>query len=524
MIARRRTVTRRALLAGSAAAVAAVRVKRARAFVGSPFTLGVASGNPGQDSVILWTRLAPEPLAPDPNRPGGMPPNPVAVRWEVALDDRLTRIVRHGEAVATPETAHALRIECAGLEPGHDYWYRFTAAGEASSIGRTRTAPARGAALDRLRFGFCSCANYEVGYFAAYRHLAEEHPDLVLFLGDYIYEYVSQSPQKVRAHSDGVEANDLRTYRNRYAQYRTDPDLQQLHAAAPCLMTWSDHEVQNDYADRWSQTFDDPQAFLARRAAAYRAYWEHMPLPPAAVPRGPNMPLYGRFDFGALASFFVLDARQYRSRLACDQAPKGGGKQITDAGCPEWLEPNRSNLGIAQETWLYDQFHGVPAKWNILAQEQLMAELKERLDNGEIAHWSEDWNGFPAARTRVLTQIRDTGRANPVVIGGDIHSFWANDLNVDFDDPQAPIVASEFIGSSITSAGPPYDRFVAWLADNPHVRFFDSRKRGYVSVDLQPQRMEVTFRAISDPADPGAEVTTLQRFVVADGKPGPIAV
>src|SRR5215475_11395401 len=246
----RRIVTRRALLAGSAAALAATRIGRVRAFTGNPFTLGVASGNPGPDSMILWTRLAPQPLSPDPDRPGGMPPDPVAIRWEVALDEGLTQIVWHGEATAMPEYAHAVHIESAGLEPGRDYWYRFIAGGEASPIGRTRTAPARSAALDQLRFGFCSCANYEIGYFAAYRHLAEEHPDLVVFLGDYIYEYVSQSPQKVRTHSDGVETTDLRTYRNRYAQYRTDPDLQKLHAAAPCLMTWSDHEVQNDYADR----------------------------------------------------------------------------------------------------------------------------------------------------------------------------------------------------------------------------------------------------------------------------------
>jgi alkaline phosphatase D len=523
MIARR-TVTRRALLAGSAVAVAAARIRGVPAFAGNSFTLGVASGNPGSDSVILWTRLAPEPLSPDPDRPGGMPPEPVAIRWEVALDDRLSQIVRNGEATAAPEHAHAVHVECAGLEPGRDYWYRFIAGGEASAIGRTRTAPARGAVLDQLRFGFCSCSNYELGYFAAYRYLAEEHPDLVVFLGDYIYEYFSQSPTKVRAHSDGVEATDLRTYRNRYAQYRTDPDLQKLHAGAPCLMTWSDHEVQNDYADRWSQNFDDPQAFLMRRAAAYRAYWEHMPLPLAAMPKGPDMHLYGRCDFGALASFFILDARQYRSRLACDQPPRGGGKQITDAGCRERLEPSRSNLGVAQETWLYDQFRAAPAKWNIVTQEQLMAEFKERLDNGEFAHWSEDWNGFPATRTRLLTGMRDTGLVNPVVIGGDIHSFWANDLKVDFDDPQAPIVASEFVGTSITSPGPPYDRFAAWLADNPHVRFFDSRQRGYVSVDLRPQRMEVAYRAISNPADPSAELTTLRCFVVADGKPGPVIV
>src|SRR4029077_9087470 len=166
--------------------------------------------------------------------------------------------------------------------------------------------------------------------------------------------------------------------------------------------------------------------FRGRGAAPYRAQWKHLPLPLAAMPQGQDMHLYGRFDFGALASFFVLDARQYRSRLACDQPPKGGGKQITDAGCPERLDPSRSNLGLAQETWLYDQFRTASPKWNIITQEQLMAEFKERLDNGEFAHWSEDWNGFPATRTRLLTQMRDTRLANPVVIGGGTLSFREN--------------------------------------------------------------------------------------------------
>ena len=214
----------------------------------------------------------------------------------------------------------------------------------------------RGARLDRLRFGFASCANYELGYFSAYRHLAAENPDLVLFLGDYIYEYVSKLPGKVREHSDGVEATDLRTYRNRHAQYKTDPDLQALHAAAPCLATWDDHEVQNDYADDRSQNFDDPLVFLKRRAAAYQAFWEHMPLPAWARPRGPDMTIFGRADFGDLATFLVVDGRQYRSRLACDRPPRGGGKQLADAACPERLDPRRSYLGKAQEAWLYREF------------------------------------------------------------------------------------------------------------------------------------------------------------------------
>jgi alkaline phosphatase D len=449
-----------------------------------------------------------------------MPGSPAPVRWEIAEDEGMSRIVQSGTVEALPEFAHAVHVEVTGLSPNRPYWYRFIAAGETSPTGRTRTAPANGAPLDRLRFAFASCANYELGWFSGYRHLAAENPDLVLFLGDYIYEFVSQLPGKVRQHSDGAAATDLRTYRNRYAQYRTDPDLQAVHAAAPCIATWDDHEVQNDYADRWSQTFDDPEVFLARRAAAYRAFWEHMPLPLSAMPNGPDAALYGRWNFGGLATFFVLDGRQYRSRLACDTPPKGGGKQVTDEACPERLEPNRSYLGVVQEKWLYEQFRAPASRWNIIAQGQLMADLQERLDNGAIAHWTEDWNGYPAARQRLLEQIRDSRLPNPVVIGGDIHSFWANDLKADFSDPNAPIVASEFVGSSITSPGPPYAKFAEWAGENPHIRFFDSRKRGYVSVDMRPERMEVAFRAISDVADPHSTVSTLASFAVLDGKPG----
>jgi alkaline phosphatase D len=517
----RHSVTRRSLLIGSAASFLAGGASPARALAGYPFTLGVASGSPTQNGVVLWTRLAPAPLSPDPQLPGGMPPIAVPVRWEIAGDPAMRRVVRRGIVDADPEFAHSLHVELGGLEPARDYWYRFIAGGEASPTGRTRTAPSRGAALARLRFGFVSCANYELGHFSAYRHLAAEMPDLVLFLGDYIYEYVSQSPRKVRAHSDGVETRDLRTYRNRHAQYKTDPDLQALHAAAPCLATWDDHEVQNDYADYWSQHFADPAAFLARRAAAYRAYWEHMPLPLASQPRGPDATIYGRFDFGDLASFLVLDGRQYRSRLACDGPPKGGAKQLIDATCPGRLDARRSYLGLAQEAWLYRQFRTAPARWNVLAQGQLMAELKERLGSSEISHWSEDWNGFPAARQRLLTQVGDSRLRNPVVIGGDIHSFWANDLKLDFDDPAAPAIASEFVGTSVTSNGPPYEKFTAWLPDNPHVKFFDSRKRGYVSAELRPARLEVAFRTVDDVRNPGSAAATLARFVVEDGKPGP---
>ncbi|HEX2150704.1 MAG TPA: alkaline phosphatase D family protein, partial [Stellaceae bacterium] len=221
------------------------------------------------------------------------------------------------------------------------------------------------------------------------------------------------------------------------------------------------------------------------------------------------------------ATFLVLDGRQYRSPLACDMPPRGGAKQVVDAECKERLDPRRSYLGKGQEAWLYREFQRAPARWNILAMQQLMAEFKERLPSGEISYWSEDWNGYPAARTRLLRQVAETRLANPVVLGGDIHSFWANDLKLDFDDPEAAVIASEFITSSVTSDGPSHKKFTAWAADNPHVRFFDSRKRGYAIAELHPERLEVAFRAVANVRDPETGVSTLRRFAVENGRPGP---
>jgi alkaline phosphatase D len=485
-----------------------------------PFSLGVASGDPTPDGFVLWTRLAPEPLSSDPATPGGMRGAAVPVAYEIASDPAMRNVVRRGTAIAEPDFAWSVHGEITGLASGRPYWYRFASGSAQSPIGRTMTAPAAGASLSRLKFGFVSCSNYELGYFSAYRHLADEEPDLAIFLGDYIYEYLSH--RGVRQHSDGVEAHDLFTYRNRYAQYRTDPDLQRLHAQVPALMTWDDHEVQNDYADQWSSTFEDPAAFLERRAAAYRAFYEHMPLRPSrSQPAGPHMRVYDRFAFGDLVEFSMLDGRQYRWREACYSPPKkGGGHQETIVGCPELLDPRRSFLGVAQEQWLYDGLARSSARWNVIAQDQLMAELRERDGDGNIAYWTEDWNGYPEARTRLLTHIRDSKVRNPVVIGGDIHSFWANDLKLDNDNPKAPIIASEFVGTSITSLGPPYDIFASWLPQNPHVHFFESRRRGYVSVDLAPKRMNVAMRFVSDVTDPKATLSTLKSFVVENGRPG----
>lgn len=524
--------TRRRLIAGAAstslaliAAPALLRSAGAQSWrAGNPFSLGVASGAPRPDGFVLWTRLAPEPLSNDPEKPAGMSGGDVAVGYEIAADEAMRNIVQRGDATAEQVHAYSVHLDVAGLKPGRSYWYRFTSGDAVSAVGRAVTLPEPGAALDRIRFGYVSCSNYEHGYFSAYRHLMEDHPEFVLFLGDYIYETIEKNRPIVRRHSDGIEAATLPAYRNRYTQYRLDPNLQNLHAEVPSLVTWDDHEVQNDYADQWSEYFDDPARFLLRRAAAYQAFYEHMPVRPAlSHPNGPVMRVYDRFTFGNLIEISLLDGRQYRSREACYRPPnKGGGHFETDKSCPERLAGNRSMLGFAQEAWLFAALAHSKVQWNLIAQDVLMAQLRKKQDDGD-AFWTDDWNGYPACRTRLLQHIRDSKVSNPVVASGDIHSFFANDLRINFDDPASPAVATEFVGTSVSSYGPPYDPIAERLPDNPHVHFFESRRRGYVCVDLERAKMQVRMRVVSDAHDPNADISTLKTFVVEDGHPGVVA-
>jgi alkaline phosphatase D len=328
----------------------------------------------------------------------------------------------------------------------------------------------------------------------------------------------------VRRHSDGIEAATLPTYRNRYAQYRLDPDLQRLHAEAPALVTWDDHEVQNDYADKWSEHFDDPELFLLRRAAAYRAFYEHMPVRPIlSRPEGPGMRIYDRFTFGDLIEISMIDGRQYRSREACYAPPNKGGMHLeTDASCPERREAGRTMMGFGQEAWLFSALAHSKAQWNLIAQDVLMAQVRVK-QNNDYGFSTDDWDGYPANRARLLKCIHETQVSNPVVVGGDIHSFFANDLKLDFDDPASPIVATEFVGTSISSYGPPYDVIAQTLPDNPHVHFFESRQRGYVCVDLERAHMQARMRIVSDVKDPKTDISTLRTFAVEGGRPGVVA-
>ncbi|RPI46859.1 MAG: alkaline phosphatase [Betaproteobacteria bacterium] len=477
----------------------------------NPFTLGVASGCPRPDGVVLWTRLAPEPL-----NGGGMPPENVTVRWELAHDERFRNIARQGEALATPEFAHSVHVELRGLASDRTYWYRFIAGDGASSPGRTRTAPAPSAEPRQLRFAYASCQQYEQGYYGAYRHMAAEAVDLVVFLGDYIYES-SWGQKHVRKHS-GPEPTTLAGYRDRHAQYKTDPDLQHMHALVPWIVTWDDHEVSNDYADMQSQYLEAD--FVRRRAAAYRAYYEHMPLERSMLPRGPGMRIHDRFEFGRLALFHVLDDRQYRHAQVCPNPKFGGGSTLVrDATCPERSDPARSILGSAQEQWLYAGLERSRARWNILAQQSLMAQL-DRTPGEGVSHWTDSWDGYPAARQRLLDCFAQRKPSNPIVIGGDVHSHWVCDLKQDFDRPESRTLATEFCGTSISSQAWAQARNLELLPDNPHVKFASSERRGYVLVELSARECKVALRGIDNEKDPQTGIATQARFVVEDGHAG----
>jgi len=505
-------LSRRAFLTRAAAIAAALPLSPALArarFADDPFTLGIASGYPQPDGAVLWTRLAPRPL-----EGGGMPARPVEVSWEVASDEGFRTIVRRGTALAEPQFAHSVHAEAAGLEPARWYWYRFHAGRAVSPVGRTRTAPAAGAAVERLRFGVACCQQYEQGYYAAYRHMAADELDFVVHLGDYIYES-SWGRNLVRSHEAG-EPITLSEYRDRYARYKSDTDLQSAHAAFPWLVTWDDHEVDNDYAGSHSQHRDPPALFLKRRAAAYQAYYEHMPLPASARPRGPDMQLYCRASFGDLVQFHVLDGRQYRAPQPCPRPGRGGSNVVDD--CSERTDA-RTFLGAAQEQWLLDGLAASTTRWNVIAQTTPMAQLDRTPGEGQ-SFWTDGWDGYPKARERLLRMVAEKPVRNPVVIGGDVHMAVVADLKTDFDDPRAPTVATEFVTTSISSQGPARVRTDQWQQENRHIKYANGTRRGYTAVELSARRATARLRTLDEVRDPQSGIRTSITYAVEDGRPG----
>lgn len=510
--------SRRGFLNATLAAAAALPLRAfaaPRGWGAYPFTLGVASGYPTPHGAVLWTRLAPQPLTAN----GGVEDALVPVQWEVARDASFQTVVARGTAYAEARWGHSVHVEVSGLDAWHWYHYRFHS-GDASSVtGRLRTAPHNQQAVAQLRFAAVSCQHYESGYYAAYRHMLDDELDLIVHLGDYIYESPAQTA-RVRRHV-GAEPYTLADYRMHYAQYRSDPDLQAAHAACPWLMVWDDHEVENDYAGARSQNLDDPVWFLRRRANAYRAYYEHMPLPHTMLPFGADMRIYTSFDYGSLARFTLLDGRQYRSPQPCPKPGRGGSSTIVN--CAARRDPAATLLGTRQEQWLAAQLDASRARWNVIGQQLLMAQADSLPGAGE-AYYSDAWDGYPAARQRLLEATAASAASNPIFFGGDIHSFWVTDLKTDFARPQAPVVATEFVTTALSSAPIPAALASAMLAENPHIRYGHSGPRGYLRVSCDAAHLRSDLRGLDDVTDVHSACRTLATFEVDSGRAGAHAI
>lgn len=481
--------------------------QRAR-FTSDPFSLGVASGSPLPDGVVLWTRLAPKPL-----EGGGMDPVDVDVRWEVAHDEAFARIAARGTATARADRAHAVHVECSGLDPARAYFYRFIVGDALSPVARTRTAPARGQAGGRLRLALANCQRWDQGFYAAHEHIARDDVDLVVFVGDYIYES-DGGGVRVRAHASS-EPRTLQEYRDRYAQYKTDPALQKSHAAAPWIVTWDDHEVANDYANDRSQELDG--AFLARRAAAYRAFFESMPVRSTVLRPDGEVRIYDRVEWGSLATFHVLDDRQYRSHQVCPKAGRGGSN-VVDASCRERLDPSLTLLGSAQERWLDEGLGASKARWNLITQQTLLAVNGQGGPTG-THHWTDGGDGYPAARSRLLRSIAERRPANPLILGGDVHAAFVADVHADLDRA-SPLIAAEVCATSVSSRGMGNGTLKSIVESNPHLRYAENTKRGYSLLEIGADRLQVKMRAVESHAHADAGVATAAAFDIEAGRPG----
>jgi alkaline phosphatase D len=500
-------------LAGAAAlATSLVPEAKATAQLGNLFTLGVASGDPLPDGVVLWTRLAPEPVAPDGR--GGMPDQRVPVRWEIAEDAGFHRVVRRGVEHAVPQWGHSVHAEVHGLRPDREYWYRFIVGDQVSPVGRTRTAPLAHLRLRELSFAFASCQNYYEGFFTAFRHMARDDLDLVVHLGDYIYEGGGQGTIG-RGHLPAAEVFSLADYRVRYGQYKSDPDLQAAHAAAPWVVAPDDHDVENNWAGDISQIDtepdQDPAVFRQRRAAAYQAYYENLPLRRTSMPHGSEMQVYRRLTFGNLLQLNVLDTRRFRT----DQLEQCA--QDCDA---RW-DPERTMLGAQQEKWLLDGLGRSSARWNVLGNQVFAFEADH--DAGTSERYGMDpWDGYAAARQRLFDGVLERNVDNFVMITGDAHRSVAADLKQNFGDPASCTVGTEFLGTSVSSGGNGVDMDslgVTWLAENPHMRFHNSQ-RGYQRCVVTPTEWRTDYRVVPQVTVADSPVVTRATVTVEADRPG----
>jgi alkaline phosphatase D len=479
----------------------------------NPFKLGVASGDPTPEGAVLWTRLAPRPE--DPHALGD---RNIPVSWRVARDPGMRRVVAHGKEVAAASLAHSVHVELRGLEPGRDYFYQFHVRDEDSRVGHFRTAPSQHELVDRLKLGVATCQDWTSGFYTAYRDMLQYDLDLVLHLGDYTYEYeIGQVSRQGVAVPAGFteETVDLRTYRLRHTLYKLDPDLQAAHARFPFAVIWDDHEVANDYSGIAPEYGQPSAAFTARRTAAYQAFYEHMPIRRARTADGfSNLRIHRRLRYGRLAQITLLDDRQYRSDNPC-----GDGESLR---CQAALDGNYTMLGSEQEAWLSRGLATSGARWNLIAQQLLVAQLEHTTVQPNW-FWNDAWDGYPAARARLLQDVMSSGARNPIFLTGDWHSTFVNDLKIDFEDANAPVVATEFVTPAITTGGDgtPYGPYYAPMVPfNPHIKYYEGDRRGWFHCELGARQARFDLRFVTSVERPDGTAYAERSWVVADGMPG----
>jgi len=479
-----------------------------------PFALGVASGQPRPDSVVLWTRLvfADADLAQQAQ--------PQSVLCELFADEALRQPLREWTLETDARRGHSVHLIASGLQPGRHYWYRFACGSAQSPVGRTRTSPAEDERVQRLRFAQASCQHFEQGHYVAHREMAQRELDFVLFLGDYIYE--SSNPKyRLRPHLGGVPKT-LEQYRQRHAQYKGDADLRACHAAHPWVMTWDDHEVVNDYANDLDRDYSDPAVFLRRRAAAYQAYFEHMPVRVGPDPQVPHqMRIHDRMAWGQLADVWTLDCRQYRDHQACPDPNRGGARVVV--GCDALQDARRSMLGSAQEAWLMQGLADSPRRWKLIAQSTQMSSSGVATPLGRSS-FNDAWDGYPMARERLLSGMADMKLHNALVLGGDVHMNVAANLRVRPNDAQSPVVASEIVTTSISSRGMGESMLAAIRDNNPDIRHARSDERGYTLLEVRADGVSVAFRATPHPVQSDSVLRDQARFEVVAGRAGVQAV
>ncbi|MFC6288242.1 alkaline phosphatase D family protein [Nocardioides sp. GCM10027113] len=544
--------TRRTVLAGTGAAVGATslgvlgavpadarRGGKAAAGDRDVFAHGVASGDPEPTGVVLWTRVTPTPEA----TPGSGRGPRVTVRWEVARDADFRDVVRSGSFQTSPGRDHTVKVDAQGLAPDSWYFFRFHLRDATSRVGRTRTAPAAGATPDNLRVGVVSCSHFEAGHFAAYGHLARRDDlDAVLHLGDYLYEYAANE-KAVRQHFPDREIVALADYRQRHAQYKTDPHLQDLHARLPFVTIWDDHEVTNDsYEDGAENHQPDTEGdYLRRRARAHRAYDEWMPVRLDGTARlGDGTRLFRRVRWGTLAELTMLDLRTYRDRMVETAAPFPLPQLQTEAD-----DEDRTITGDEQMAWLKESLASSASQWKLVGNSVMIAPLSTAQlpeETVTVIHQVtgesprdgvpinvDQWDGYTADRRELFDHIASTGITDTVFLTGDIHSGWACDLPLDTGAyPIGGTAGVEFVCTSVTSSNidditgaPPRTATRAieatLMANNRHIKHINFDDHGYSVLDVTPERAQMDWFVLADKTDPDSAAAWETSWATATG-------